>query len=161
MLDAVGGGFGVVHLSASTTEADDVNSLPTTETEGTASAGEGRAFTTLTNAVKEKFEVIQIAEATAGAAAEHADKEGPSVANQATQTKKTVADAATSKSEGLSEHTDTEVGAVNVNEDSKVPAKIKATRAKIEEGNVDATEATATTLTPIREIETAKADEAE
>jgi hypothetical protein len=81
MLDAVGGGFGVVHLGASATEADDVNSLPTTETEGTASAGEGGAFTTLTDAVKEKFEVIQIAETTTGAAAERTDEEGPSLAN--------------------------------------------------------------------------------
>jgi hypothetical protein len=144
MLDAVGGGFGVVHLGASATEADDVNSLPTTETKGTASASEGGAFTTLTDAVKEKFEVIQIAEATARAAAERVDEEGPLVANQATRTKKTMADGAAQKSEGLSEHTNTEAGVVNVNEDSEVPAKVKATRAKIEESNVDATEATAT-----------------
>jgi hypothetical protein len=161
MLDAVGGGFGDVHLSASATEADDVNSLPTTETEGTALAGEGGAFTTLIDVVKEKFEVIQIAEATARAAAERADEEGPSVVNQAIRTKKTVADAATPKSEGLSEHTNTEVGAVNLNEDSEVPAKVKATRVKTEEGNVDATEATATTSIPISEIVTAEADGAE
>jgi hypothetical protein len=73
--------FGVVHLGASATEADDVNSLPTTETEGTASAGEGGAFTTLTDAVKEKFELIQITEATTRAAAKLSDEEGPSVAN--------------------------------------------------------------------------------
>jgi hypothetical protein len=161
MLDVVGGGFRVVHLGASATEADDVNSLPTTETEGTASAGEGGAFTTLTDVVKEKFEVIQIAEATAGAAAECADEEGPSVVNQATRTKKTVADAATPKSEGLSEHTNTGAGAMNVNEDSEVPTKVKATRAKTEEGNIDATEATATTSTPIGEIVIAEADGAE
>jgi hypothetical protein len=81
MLDIVGGGFGVVHLGASATEADDVNSLPTTETEGTASAGEGGAFTALTDAVKEKFELIQITEATTRAAAKLSDEEGPSVAN--------------------------------------------------------------------------------
>jgi hypothetical protein len=127
MLDAVGGGFGVVHLGASMIEADDVNSLPTTETEGTASADEGGAFTILTDTVKEKFEVIQIAEATAGAAAERADEEGPLVANQATRTKKTMADAMMPKLEGLSEHTNTEAGTVTVNEDSEVPAKVKAT----------------------------------
>jgi hypothetical protein len=161
MLDAVGGGFGVVHLGASATEANDVNSFSTTKIEGTTSAGEGGAFTTLIDVVKEKFEVIQIAEVTVGAAAERADEEGPLVANQATRTKKTMADAAMPKSEGLSEYTNTEVGAVNVNEDSEVPAKVKATQAKIEEGNVDATEATATTSTPIGEIVTAEADGAE
>jgi hypothetical protein len=72
-----------------------------------------------------------------------------------------VADAATPKSEVLSEHTNTEVGAVNLNEDSEVPAKVKATRVKTEEGNVDATEATATTSIPISEIVTAEADGAE
>jgi hypothetical protein len=86
------------------------------------------------------------------------------VANQATRatrTKKTVADAATLKSEGLSEHKNTEAGTVNVNEDSEVPAKVKATWAKTEEGNVDATEAMATISTPIGEIVTVEADGAE
>jgi hypothetical protein len=170
MLDAVGGGFRVVYLGASATEADDVNPLPTTETKGTTSAGEDRVFTTLTDSVKEKSEVIQIAEATARAVAERADEEGPSVVNQAIRTEKIVADAVTSKSEGVSEHMNTEVGMVNVNEESEVPtkvkatrarieegnvdtmevpAKVKATRARIEEGNVDTTEATVTTSTPI------------
>jgi hypothetical protein len=72
-----------------------------------------------------------------------------------------VADAAAPKSEGLSEYTNTEAGAVNVNEDLEVPAKVKAMRAKTEEGNVDATEATATTSTPIGEIVIAEADGAE
>jgi hypothetical protein len=140
MLDAVGGGFRVVYLGASATEADDVNPLPTTETKGTTSAGEDRVFTTLTDSVKEKSEVIQIAEATARAVAERADEEGPSVVNQAIRTEKIVADAVTSKSEGVSEHMNTEVGMVNVNEESEVPTKVKATRARIEEGNVDTTE---------------------
>jgi hypothetical protein len=62
------------------TEADDVNPLPTTETEGTTSAGEA--------------------------------------------------------------------GAVDVNEESEVPAKVQATRARSEVGNIDTTEVTFTTSTP-------------
>jgi hypothetical protein len=45
--------------------------------------------------------------------------------------------------------TNTEAGTADVNEESKVPVKVKATRARIEEGNVDTTEATFTTPTPI------------
>jgi hypothetical protein len=140
MLDAVGGCFRVVHLGASATEADDVNPLPTTETEGTTSVGKDGAFITLTNVVKEKSEVIRIAEATVRAVAERADEEGPSVTNQAIRIEKTVANAVTSKSKVVSEHTNTEAGAVDVNKESEVPAKVKATRTRIEVGNVDTTE---------------------
>jgi hypothetical protein len=140
MLDAVGGCFRVVHLGASAIEADDVNPLPTTETEGTTSVGKDGAFITLTNVVKEKSEVIRIAEATVRAVAERADEEGPSVTNQAIRIEKTVANAVTSKSKVVSEHTNTEAGAVDVNKESEVPAKVKATRTRIEVGNVDTTE---------------------
>jgi hypothetical protein len=143
MLDAVGGCSRVVYLGTSATEADDVNPLPTMETEGTTSAGEDGAFITLTDAVKEKSEVIRIAEATARAVAERVDEEGPSVTNQAIRIEKIVADAVMPKLEVVSKHTNTEVGAVDVNEESEVPAKVKVTQARIEVGNVDTTEVSA------------------
>jgi hypothetical protein len=76
-----GGCFSMVHLGASATEADDMNPLPTTKTEGTTSVGEA--------------------------------------------------------------------GAVDVNEESEVPAKVQAMRARSEVGNVDTTEVMFRTSTSI------------
>jgi hypothetical protein len=144
MLDAVGGCFRRVHLGARTT-----------------SAGEDRAFITLTNVVKEKSEAIRIAEATARAVAQRVDKEGPSVTNQAIRVEKIGADTVMPKPEAVSIHTNMGAGTVDVNEESQVPAKVKATRARIEVDNVDTTEVSAKVKATRARIEEGNVDTTE